>query len=135
MLGACTRYDGRCQPCQNVIALGGRHELIPVCPEQLGGLPIPRLPAEIRQGRVYDKTGADVSEAFERGADITLAISRMLACNAAILKSGSPSCGCGWVYDGTFSGRFVPGDGILTQRLKQAGIPVFSETDEQIGIL
>jgi uncharacterized protein YbbK (DUF523 family) len=132
MLGAPTRYNGESKPRQEVIALLGRHELIPVCPEQLGGLPTPRLPSEICRGRVYSKAGEDVTDVFDKGAEAAAALCRVLACDAAVLKANSPSCGSGAIYDGTFSGRLVTGDGILAQKLKRDGIPVYTETDNKL---
>lgn len=101
---------------------------IPVCPEQLGGLSTPREPSEIRDGRVYAKGGRDVTEEYARGAEETLSIAKAFACRSAILKSRSPSCGCGRVYDGTFSGRLVPGDGVAAAMLKAHGIAVYDES-------
>ncbi len=103
--------------------------LIPVCPEQLGGLPTPREPAEIREGRVITKSGKDVTENFKRGAEEVLKIAKMFGIKEAVLKQGSPSCGCGRIYDGTFSGKIVEGDGVTVALLKRHGIKVITEED------
>jgi uncharacterized protein YbbK (DUF523 family) len=103
--------------------------LVPVCPEVLGGLGIPRPPAEIIDGRVFAKTGADVTEEFERGARIAADTATENRVAIAIMKSRSPSCGSGMIYDGTFSGRMVPGDGKTTALLRERGIAVFSELE------
>ena len=109
-------------------ALAERHTLVPACPEQLGGLATPRPPAERRGDRVVTKTGADVTEAYRRGAEETLRLCRLLGCEAAVLKERSPSCGCGAIYDGTFTGTVVPGDGLTAELLLAAGIEVLGET-------
>ena len=90
----------------------GRCQLVPVCPEQLGGLPTPREPAERTEGGVVTKTGADVSAQFQRGAEQALHLARIFGCKKAVLKERSPSCGAGEIYDGSFTGARVPGDGV-----------------------
>ncbi len=111
--------------------------LIPVCPEQLGGLKTPRPPQEIQQGsgedvlngkcRVKNLNGEDVTREFVRGAGETLRIARLLKVRQFIGKSRSPSCGCRQIYDGTFSGKPVDGDGVTTALLKRNGIKVITE--------
>ncbi len=130
LLGERCRYDGRASESPAVQALGKRFELVPVCPEILGGLTTPRLPAERRGLRVVRSDGADVSAAFRLGAERTLAIALDRNVVAAILKSRSPSCGVGRIYDGTFSGRLCDGDGITAERLRSAGILLFGENDD-----
>ena len=128
LLGLCCRYDGGSKPCQAVIDLRDQHQLIPVCPEQLGGLPTPRLPAEIQpDGRVVNRQGQDVTAAYRKGAEEALRLFRTLRCDAALLKARSPSCGCAQVYDGAFTGTLIPGQGITAKRLMDEGIPVWSE--------
>lgn len=129
LLGACCRYDGQSKTDDDISALGKKHTLIPVCPEQLGGLPTPRDPAEIREGKVITRDGIDVTEQYERGADQTVRLAKLLECDAAVLKERSPSCGCKKVYDGNFSGRLVIGNGITARKLIENGICVFGETD------
>lgn len=128
LLGLCCRYDGASKPHPGVLALKERHELIPVCPEQLGGLATPRPPAERQGDRVVARSGADVTEQYRRGAEEALRLCRLLDCGAAVLKERSPSCGCGAVYDGSFTGTLVPGDGVTAELLKARGIPVYGES-------
>ena len=129
LLGAACRYDGGSNPVLSVEALMGRCQLVPVCPEQLGGLPTPREPAERTEGGVVTKTGADVSAQFQRGAEQALHLARIFGCKKAVLKERSPSCGAGEIYDGSFTGARVPGDGVTAQRLKANGIAVFGESE------
>ena len=128
LLGAGCRYDGKGNQV-DLSALMARAELIPVCPEQLGGLPTPRPPAEIQNGQVVSRTGDDVTAAYRRGAEQTLRLCRLTGCSAAVLKANSPSCGCGQVHDGSFSGALVPGSGITAQLLKDHGVRVLTEED------
>ncbi len=129
LLGVHCRYDGSPKASERVRALTETYTLIPVCPEQLGGLATPRLPSERQGESVVAKDGSDVTEAFYRGAEETLALAQLIGCKTAILKANSPSCGCGHIYDGTFSGRIVPGDGVTAALLKQNGIAVFTDED------
>lgn len=113
--------------------------LIPVCPEQLGGLSSPRPPQEIQGGsggdvldgrrRVKNTNGDDVTREFIRGAEETLRIAKLLKATHFIGKSKSPSCGCRQIYDGTFSRKLVDGDGVSAALLKRNGIKVFTEED------
>lgn len=127
LLGACCRYDGASKAHPLAAALAERHTLVPVCPEQLGGLPTPRPPAERRGGRVVTRSG-DVTEQYRRGAEETLKLCKLLGCEAAVLKERSPSCGRGQVYDGTFSGTLTAGDGVTAELLAAHGIPVYGES-------
>lgn len=129
LLGVKCRYDGKDSLNKRVIELLKTEFLIPVCPEQLGGLPTPREPAEIVGNRVITKSGIDVTEKFVRGAKETLRIAKLFGVKEAILKQGSPSCGCGRIYDGTFSGKTIKGDGVTTALLKKHGIKVITEED------
>jgi uncharacterized protein YbbK (DUF523 family) len=131
LLGRPCRYDGRSKPCGKVIALKKRGdiEIIEICPEQLGGLSTPRIPCEIKDGKVFNKAGEDVTAEFELGAEKTLAIARENGVRVAILKQGSPSCGCKKIYDGTFSGNRITGEGVTARKLVENGIPVFDETE------
>ena len=99
LLGIPCRYDGKAKPQPWAEALAARHDLVPVCPEQLGGLPTPRAPSERRGDRVVMNTGADVTEQYRRGAEAALRLCRLTGCEAAILKERSPSCG-GWGHGG-----------------------------------
>ncbi|MBR0219380.1 MAG: DUF523 domain-containing protein [Clostridia bacterium] len=127
LLGLCCRYDGQSKRNDRVLALTEKHELIPVCPEQLGGLPTPRPPAEIKNGRVINNVGQDVTAQYEKGALETLRLYDLLHCDCALLKARSPSCGAEQVYDGTFSGTLIPGQGIAARLLSQRHITVLSE--------
>lgn len=129
LLGIKCRYDGKDCRNEKVVELLKTELLIPVCPEQLGGLPTPREPAEIFGGKVLTKSGRDVTENFIRGARETLKIVKLLGVKEAVLKQGSPSCGCGRIYNGTFSGKTVEGDGITAALLKKHGIKVITEED------
>jgi len=133
LLGVCCRYDGGSKPADAVLALAPRFHLVPVCPEQLGGLPTPR-PRHERAGEgIVSEHGQDGTEAFERGAQEALRIAQITGCRRAILKARSPSCGVGEIYDGTFSGALVRGDGVLAEKLKKAGIAV--GTEDELGIV
>ena len=128
LLGTCCRYDGASKMHPLIAALAERHTLVPVCPEQLGGLPTPRPPAERRDDRVVTATGTDVTEQYRRGAEETLKLCKLLGCQAAVLKERSPSCGRGQVYDGTFTGTLTAGDGVTAALLAAHGIPVYGES-------
>ena len=127
LLGCACRYDGGSKPHPDAAALAQVHELVPVCPEQLGGLPTPRPPAERVGDRVLTKAGGDVTDNYRRGAEQALLLCKLNGCQAAVLKEKSPSCGCGAVYDGTFTGTLAAGDGVTAEVLKAAGIPVYGE--------
>lgn len=128
LLGTCCRYDGASKPHPLAAALAAEHQLVPLCPEQLGGLSTPRLPAERRGERVVTQNGGDVTDAYRRGAEETLRLCRILGCEAAVLKERSPSCGYGAVYDGTFSGILTDGSGVTAALLLANGIPVYGES-------
>ena len=127
LLGVCCRYDGQSKACPAVLELLKAHELIPVCPEQLGGLPTPRPPAEIQGNRVINREGTDVTAQYQKGAEEAARLYQLFHCACAVLKARSPSCGCGEVYDGSFSGTLVPGDGITAQAFKRLGLRVITE--------
>ena len=127
LLGVCCRYDGGSKAYPGIEQLARQHTLVPVCPEQLGGLPTPRPPAERRGDRVVTRSG-DVTEQYRRGAEEALKLCKLLGCEAAVLKERSPSCGRGAVYDGTFTGTLVPGDGVTAELLAAHGIPVYGES-------
>ena len=124
LLGVSCRYDGQSKQYPLIEELCRRHQVVPVCPEQLGGLPTPRPPCEIRAGRVMDRDGADRTEAFRRGAQAVLAAAQAYGATEALLQNRSPSCGLGWIYDGSFSQKLVRGSGITAQLLAENGIQV-----------
>jgi len=131
LLGINCKYNGGNNKIEGLKELLKNEILIPVCPEQLGGLETPRLPSEIIQkneGRhVVDKKGNDLTVQFLKGGEETLKIAKMFNIKKAILKSNSPSCGCGNIYDGTFTGKIVEGDGITAAILKSNNIKIFNE--------
>jgi len=129
LLGYPCRYDGKSVPCVDVLSLKDKYDLIPVCPEELGGLQTPRIPAEIVGDRVIRRDGADVTAEYTLGAKIALTYALENGCDLAILKSRSPSCGKGTVYDGTFTGTLTHGDGITVRLLEARGIQVINEKD------
>ncbi len=129
LLGNSCRYDGRSKPCDDVINLRSKVQFVPMCPEVLGGLNIPHSASEIKDGRVLSSDGKDVTCAFCAGAQKALAIAKKYHCEVALLKERSPSCGCGVIYDGSFSGKLVPGNGITAELLLQNGILVFGESE------
>ncbi|MGE9984377.1 DUF523 domain-containing protein [Desulfovibrio sp. SGI.169] len=127
LAGLACRYDGGSNPCAAVIRLVEEGRAVPVCPESLAGLSVPRLPCELAGGRVLSQDGRDLTESFLRGAQLALSAAQRCGCTAAILKSRSPSCGFGQIYDGTFSRRLCPGEGIWARLLREAGFALFSE--------
>lgn len=128
LLGIECRYDGGSNAAAGMEALKRRCELIPLCPEQLGGLPTPRPPSERRGERVVTRDGSDVTAAFRRGADQACRLAAQLGARYALLKARSPSCGTGAIYDGRFSGTLTRGDGLTAQMLRAMGLQLFDET-------
>ena len=136
LLGVRCRYDGGDSRNETAIKQSEMDELIPVCPEEAGGLPTPRPPAEIVGGngddvlngkaKVMTVDGIDVTEAYLKGAHHALQVAQSHDATQVILKARSPSCGCGDIYDGTFSGTLTSGDGVTTALLKRHGITVTS---------
>lgn len=127
LLGVNCKYSGGHNFCPAVAALAERHTLIPVCPEQLGGLPTPRTPAERVGERVMTENGRDVTEQYRRGAEEAVKLAKLLGAEGAVLKFRSPSCGCGTIYDGTFTHTRIPGNGVATQAILDMGLPVWTE--------
>lgn len=129
LLGVACRYDGKGKPNEAVIALKEKYNLIPVCPEIMGGLPTPRLPSEIRGETVIMENGEDVTDKYSKGAEETLRLARLFGCGKAVLKEKSPSCGSGRIYDGTFSKTLTEGNGVTAGMLLANGIRVAGETE------
>ncbi len=140
LIGKRCRYDGEgFDGYPELARLVREGRAVAVCPEQLGGLPTPRPPAELQGGdgsgviegtaRILGLDGGDVTEAFLAGAHATLAIARGCAATAAILKARSPSCGGKQVYDGSFAGKLMPGMGVTAALLEREGLDLYDEED------
>ena len=136
LLGFECKYCGGSNklPERQLAALRERFCLIPVCPETAGGLPTPRDPSERLGDRVVSNQGRDVTEEYQKGAETALTLARRYGCKAALLKEKSPSCGSGQIYDGSFTGTLVTGDGVAAQMLKEEGLIVFGESDTELLI-
>ena len=129
LLGENCKYDGGNNLNEKVARLSEDNELIPVCPEVLGGLTTPRIPCEIVDGKVIDRNGTSRDSEFRSGAQKALEIAVKEGADCAILQSRSPSCGIGTIYDGSFTGKLIPGDGIFADLLKKHGIRVIDVKD------
>ncbi|ACM25672.1 DUF523 domain-containing protein [Agrobacterium sp. SHOUNA12C] len=140
LMGHAVRYDGRAKPLVHPAIDRWREEgrLVTICPEMSAGMVVPRPPAEIVVGatgedvlagtaRVMEISGGDVTEGFRQAAENALTLAKETGCRYALLIDGSPSCGSGFIYDGTFSGGRHPGDGVTAALLKRAGIEVYSD--------
>ena len=129
LLGVECKYSGgsNALPEETVEKLRARYRLIPVCPETAGGLPTPRDPSERLGECVVSCRGADVTRQFEKGAQAALTLAKRYGCSRALMKEHSPSCGSGLIYDGSFSGKLVEGDGCAAELLKAAGVFVIGE--------
>ena len=124
LLGENCNYSGGNNLRPDLLRLLSGHTVIPVCPEVLGGLPTPRVPAEIVNGIVMNREGLSVDAAFRQGAEKALALAEREQPDLIILQSRSPSCGVKEIYDGTFSGKRVPGRGVFADRALRAGFRV-----------
>ncbi|NPV42971.1 MAG: DUF523 domain-containing protein [Firmicutes bacterium] len=140
LIGINCKYNGSNNKTREIVELVKKGLAVPFCPEQLGGLPTPRYASEIQQGsgedvlegraRVINQIGQDVTENFKRGAEEALKLAKILGTKFAILKSKSPSCGYGKIYDGSFSGVLVNGNGVTAALFLKNGIKVITEKDE-----
>lgn len=128
LLGEPVRYNGVHVVHPLVDALRERYELVPVCPEVMGGLPTPRPPAEIQGSRVVDREGRDVTAEYQRGAEIALKIALEEGIKLAVFQERSPSCGSGLIHDGTFTSAMVEGDGVCSRLLLDQGIRVIGDS-------
>lgn len=128
LMGEDCKYSGGNNYHPSVDALKERYELIPVCPERDGGLPVPRDPAERQGHQVINTAGVDVTAQYVRGAEIALETAREHGCAKALLKERSPSCGHGVIYDGTFSHTTIPGSGVAAELLHRNGIVIYGES-------
>ena len=133
LLGVNCKYDGGSNRSEALVSLLQGHDVRSVCPEMLGGLPAPRVPAEIVDGIVMTREGVRVDEAFRRGAEKALEIARQEKPELIITKSRSPSCGAREIYDGTFTGKRIPGRGIFAEMAQQAGFTVM-DAEEALRI-
>jgi uncharacterized protein YbbK (DUF523 family) len=129
LAGLCCRYDGRSRPNDKVVELIKKGNVILVCPEQLGGLPTPRVGAERVGDKVLTKEGTDVTSQYQKGAEEVIKLAKLVDCKKAILKAKSPSCGSNMIYDGTFSGTLTEGNGVCAELLKKNGIEVVTENE------
>lgn len=131
LLGAPVRHDGGHKQVRSDILDRWRSEgrLVAVCPEEAGGLGTPRPASERLGDRVLAKTGDDVTNAFQKGAEAALALAKRHGCRFALLKESSPSCGSSLIHDGAFQGRKIPGQGVTTELLRAHGVRVFNENE------
>jgi len=129
LIGVKCNCYGTARPNKKLIEMFKMGELLPVCPEMLGGLLSPREPAEIKGKKVVTKSGKDVTKEFAKGAKEVMALVKKYNIKEAILKARSPSCGSGKIYDGTFSGKLTDGDGVLASILKRKGIKIITEEE------
>lgn len=127
LLGDNCKYNGGNNFHKELVNFLKDYEVIKICPEVMGGLSIPRIPAEIKNNKVINQKEVDVTKEYYRGAEKTLKIAQDNNIKIAILKKHSPSCGSGYVYDGTFSHTLTKGDGITAKLLKENGIMILNE--------
>ncbi|MDR3600756.1 MAG: DUF523 domain-containing protein [Desulfosporosinus sp.] len=137
LLGLNTKYDGTTNAHTLLQEYSSLGRFIPVCPEQLGGLPTPRVPVEIVDGTGQDvlrgicsvrgEQGDVVTTAFILGAKEVIKIAEMVTVSAAILKERSPSCGVNCIYDGSFTHRIKSGQGVTAALFKEHNIPIYAE--------
>lgn len=128
LLGVNCRYSGDGKLLEGVERLMEAAEIIPVCPEILGGLTTPRVPAERVGDKVIAKDGTDVTMQYRRGAKESLYLARLFGAKHALMKERSPSCGYGVIYDGSFTGNFKPGNGTASELLSENGIKIYGES-------
>ena len=122
LLGINCKYDGTNNLNEKVLDYIKDKEVIPICPEILGGLSTPRPPSEIISDKVVNNEQKDVTKEYRKGAEESLKLAKLFKVKKALLKAKSPSCGCGKIYDGTFTKTLIDGDGITTQLFKENNI-------------
>ncbi len=127
LAGLKCKYNGGSNPCPQVIELVRTGKAIPICPESLSGLPVPRDPCEWQNDRLISREGADWTVQICAGAEKALARALESGACKAILKSRSPSCGYGKIYDGSFSGTLRKGNGIWARKLLEHGFQIYTE--------
>ena len=135
LAGVACRYNGEPYPVDTLVKLVEAGDALPICPERLGGLASPRNPVEWLNGRAVDEDGTDWTGPFQQGAAIGAQIVAAAGCSGAVLKARSPSCGCGCIYDGSFSHRRIEGDGAFCRLLKEAGVEVITEEADVAAFL
>ena len=121
LLGRKCKYNGGDNASDRLIDVLRGHEIVPVCPEVAGGLPVPRRPCEIVDGTVMNDAGENVDAEFRHGAEICLSLAMEEKIDLAVLQPRSPSCGVGRIYDGTFSRRLTDGSGVFAALLAEHG--------------
>ncbi|MDO4531893.1 MAG: DUF523 domain-containing protein [Bacillota bacterium] len=129
LLGHNCKYSGGNNRSQKVLDYIEGHEVVPVCPEVTGGLPTPRVPVELKDGKAINRDGEDVTEYFCRGVELTMKKVQEEGVSLAILQPRSPSCGSKQIYDGTFAKTLIDGKGMFAQALVEAGIPILDGDD------
>lgn len=129
LCGEKTRYDGKISVSEKVKNLVDEGKAIMICPEVDGGLSVPRLPCELKNGRVLNVDSEDMTDHFVDGAIKTLKTAQKYGIKKAILKEKSPSCGSMYIYDGTFSKTLIPGEGVTTRLLRLNDIEVISDEE------
>ena len=129
LVGEKVNYKGQGNYCPDIERLKEKYELVLFCPEVEGGLPIPRIPSEIKGSQVINKEGKNVTRQFEKGANKALALCKYLGITKAVLKENSPSCGTHMIHNGHFMDRLIPGMGVAARILKEHDIEVFSEKE------
>ena len=127
LAGVECRYNNTSHTIPKIVEMVKAGKALPICPELLAGLPTPRPPAEQQKENIISATGDNQTADYLLGSTIALKIALLIHCKKAILKANSPTCGCGTIYDGTFSGHLIIGDGVFTKVLKENGIAVFTE--------
>ena len=135
LMGFDCKYSGgnNALPSEELEALRRHYQLIPVCPELAGGLPVPRVPSERRGERVITRDGRDVTKEYQKGAAVAAALAARFGAKCALLKSNSPSCGATHVYDGSFSGRLIPGRGVTAEYLMNINLIIYENASSLLG--
>ena len=134
LIGENCKYTGGNNYSEKVLEYTRGSEVIPICPEVMGGLPTPREPSEIVDGIVKHKDGTSVDDEFHRGAEAAYDAIKEKNIDCVILQSRSPSCGVHTIYDGTFSGRTIPGEGIFARLLREKGVRTVDVEDLENAI-
>ena len=129
LMGFECKYSGGSNKLSDeaLARLKAQYRLIPVCPETAGGLPVPRDPSERLGDKVVSSKGKDVTAEFNKGADVALTLAKRYGCKKALLKRNSPSCGGEFIYDGSFSGTLIPGEGVTAELLRAEGLEIMGE--------